>query len=290
MPTLAYLDTLLREKPGEELTLWRVLNRMRELDGYMKAVRMLQQLLTEAGARSEGLGALRDRVAAIADEPMFKALAEDLPALMPELNEIKSVTLGLNVNEWLEPSEVTLLSLNRTPFTHTPFLQKTLELMRTREMQDQDMSDLWSGLARVHQLSFQSSNPMFRLSRDIDAMLKTVLRDTMRFLRRYARVSTSYSEALYISRDVLKALRHLGCRGIFNTHFHDLAGFAAEVNAGVPGDSAVESLVAGMRDGPRSYRVAIGPPLGSSYAHEIAARNGLRYEQIVEARRRAPPR
>ena len=48
---------------------------------------------------------------------------------------------------------------------------------------------------------------------------------------------------LYIARDVVKSMRYLGTRAIFNTHMHDLARNLDEVNTTVKGDSKIESLV-----------------------------------------------
>ena len=84
----------------------------------------------------------------------------------------------------------------------------------------------------------------------------------------------------------MRILRRLGARAIFATHLHELAAAVATLNASTDGASHIVSLVASRmgvgEDGPRhSYKIAPGPPLGRSYAHEIAARYGISYEQLT---------
>jgi DNA mismatch repair ATPase MutS len=97
--------------------------------------------------------------------------------------------------------------------------------------------------------------------------------------------STSAGESLYIAQDLVRILRRLGARAIFATHLHDLAADVDALNASTAGDSRIVSLVASRSaeaDGvQRSYKVVPGPPMGRSYAREIAAQYGMSYEQLV---------
>ena len=93
--------------------------------------------------------------------------------------------------------------------------------------------------------------------------------------------TTSVAEGLFIAKDVVKAMRYLGCRAVFNTHMHELARSLDELNA-VEGESRVESLVTGVHDGHRSFKVAIIPPQGTSYAKDIALRYGVTFDIIKE--------
>jgi DNA mismatch repair ATPase MutS len=104
--------------------------------------------------------------------------------------------------------------------------------------------------------------------------------------------STSLGESLYLAQDIVRILRRLGARAIFSTHIHELAERAGEMNASTPGDSQIASIVSspleidpqisavGIR---RSYKVEFRPPLGLSFAREIAARYGISYEQLEKA-------
>ena len=84
----------------------------------------------------------------------------------------------------------------------------------------------------------------------------------------------------------MRVLRRLGTRAIFATHLHELAADLAALNASTPGDSLIVSLVASRRETSeesprRSYKIAPGPPLGRSYAREIAAQYGISYDQLT---------
>ena len=107
--------------------------------------------------------------------------------------------------------------------------------------------------------------------------------------------STSPTESLYLARDVVRGLRALGARAIFATHLHGLAEEADQINAGTPGDSRVASLVSetvpaaegGDETGRRTFRIVPGPPMGMSYARDIARKYGISFEQLQEKINRA---
>lgn len=92
--------------------------------------------------------------------------------------------------------------------------------------------------------------------------------------------TTNVAEGLYIAKDVVKAMRYLGTRAVFNTHMHDLARDLDKVNSDVEGDSRIESMVTGVENGNRSFKVFIAPPQGVSYARDIAEKYGVTFEKI----------
>ncbi|MDF2986552.1 MAG: mismatch repair protein [Eubacterium sp.] len=104
--------------------------------------------------------------------------------------------------------------------------------------------------------------------------------------------STSFSEGLYISREIIMALRVLGGRAVFATHFHELAENLDAYNEKIPGDSKIVSMVSGTNsseeklDGVsaarRTYKIEPGPPQGLSYARDIASKHGLDFKQIIK--------
>jgi DNA mismatch repair protein MutS len=98
--------------------------------------------------------------------------------------------------------------------------------------------------------------------------------------------STSPGESLYLAQDVVAALRRMGVRAVFTTHLHELAEAVEQINVEKPGDSRVGSLVASPSQhtdhAQRTYRVVEQPPMGRSYAREIAERYGISYGQLLE--------
>ena len=102
--------------------------------------------------------------------------------------------------------------------------------------------------------------------------------------------STSPSESLYLAQDVVRGLRLLGARAVFATHLHELGERVDAINREVEGASRLVSMVAGIEsngagnDGSgevrRTYRIRPGPPVGLSYARDVARRYGISFEDI----------
>ncbi len=101
--------------------------------------------------------------------------------------------------------------------------------------------------------------------------------------------STSFSESLYLAQDIVRMLRRVGARAIYSTHLHELGNRADELNDSVPGDSRIISAVSSPVDTAlpiagdemlHTYKLEFRPPLGQSYAREIAARYGISYQQL----------
>ncbi len=94
--------------------------------------------------------------------------------------------------------------------------------------------------------------------------------------------TTNVTEGVYIATDVIKAMRYLGVRCIFNTHMHELGANVGVMNDAVNGISKIESMVTGVDNGERSFKVYINPPQGLSYARDIALKYGVTFDKIKE--------
>ncbi|MBR4013858.1 MAG: DNA mismatch repair protein, partial [Clostridia bacterium] len=95
--------------------------------------------------------------------------------------------------------------------------------------------------------------------------------------------STGSFEASYIAAEVLAGLSRVGCRCLFSTHLHELAAEIDNINARTRADGgcAIDTLVAGIAEGKRSFKIYRQKPDGKSYARDIADKYGLSYENIV---------
>ena len=96
--------------------------------------------------------------------------------------------------------------------------------------------------------------------------------------------STGSFEASYIAAEVLAGLSQAGCRCLFATHLHELAQEIDRINAEASqsGGVKIDTLVAGIEEGKRSFRIVRAKPDGKSYARDIAERYGLTYQNILE--------
>jgi DNA mismatch repair ATPase MutS len=100
--------------------------------------------------------------------------------------------------------------------------------------------------------------------------------------------STGSYEASYIAAEVLAGLAQAGCRCLFSTHLHELAQEIDRINteSAENGGVRIDTLVAGIEEGKRSFRIVRAKPDGKSYARDIAERYGLTYTNILEKIRR----
>ena len=96
--------------------------------------------------------------------------------------------------------------------------------------------------------------------------------------------STGSFEASYIAAEVLAGLSQAGCRCLFSTHLHELASEIDRINeeSAQSGGVRIDTLVAGIEEGKRSFRIVRAKPDGKSYARDIAERYGLTYKNILE--------
>ncbi len=95
--------------------------------------------------------------------------------------------------------------------------------------------------------------------------------------------STGAYEASYIASEILTSFAALRCRGIFSTHLHELAARVGEINerSAERGGVRIDTLVAGMEEGERSFKIHRMKPDGKSYARDIADRYGLSFENLM---------
>jgi len=101
--------------------------------------------------------------------------------------------------------------------------------------------------------------------------------------------STGAYEASYIASEILTAFAVVGCRGIFSTHLHELAAAVPEINerSRAAGGVMIDTLVAGIESGKRSFKIHRAKPDGKSYARDIANKYGLSFDTLVlQARER----
>lgn len=99
--------------------------------------------------------------------------------------------------------------------------------------------------------------------------------------------STGAYEASYIASEILTGFAVVGCRGIFSTHLHELAARVPEINERslAEGGVQIDTLVAGIEEGRRSFKIYRMKPDGKSYARDIADKYGLSFDSLVERAR-----
>ena len=95
--------------------------------------------------------------------------------------------------------------------------------------------------------------------------------------------STGSYEGAYIASEVLSGFSMVGCRGIFSTHLHELTSMIDSINEKCTnnGGAKIDTLVAGMEEGQRSFKIIRKKPDGRSYARDIASKYGISLDSIL---------
>lgn len=449
---LAYLKDLEKSvKDAAAAPIWQLVNRLQELDIYVNCISGINDALSGSQIKSDGLKKLQSFVNNIYNESGFEYLHDDVKEMVSEISQVRSISLGVNLDNRLVPCEVGIVSLNDKPFVRSGILSRFLDFSSKKSEIQSGAS--FHGMTKIHTVGKVSGDdPLMRdLSRVVSEMLGATVRQLKSKLSRYTNVSgysltkmipefifyirwadyidritklgipmckpeikvspdreiyvkglynfklaiqcekgkgkadeiirndfefnrehgiyimtgpnrggkttltqavgqiflfaqcgiyvpaesatlspadniythfpadenktlnlgrlgeeskrmseifaeatnesvllfneslatTSYAEGLYIAKDVVKALRYLGARTIFNTHMHDLAMNLDDVNTVIKGDIKVASLITGIHEGKRSYKIYIAPPEGVSYAQDIAKKYGVTFDQLM---------
>ncbi|MBR4224717.1 MAG: DNA mismatch repair protein [Oscillospiraceae bacterium] len=134
---------------GERLGIWYFLHRLDELNSYIQCVEAIRDQLIDADIRSEGLIALRDHISSIYDEKLFAEMKADITALRAKTADIRSVTLGINLNDRFEAVSMGLVSVNSKPFKKSGVVSSFADAMAGDRISDtpEDTNDM-----RFHQV------------------------------------------------------------------------------------------------------------------------------------------
>lgn len=460
MKRLDYLKFISKNTPVfEDIAIWKLISMLKELETYIGCVLELKEAMDQYQFTSNGLLKLKEQLNEITGEDHFTKLRKDIDQIKAEFNGIKSITVGLNLDSYLNPIEATILSLNTTTFKSTikiPHIpsagklqqevrdgrlhRKTHSLVTNRsrsiiarlmnqgdvsdvDSQKRDMEDFlrpvikdlmsllnqfinsrgyfllglipefqyymncinffdklganlplcfpeiedignrlcilqevynpslaWTRILEntlekkpivlndlsfeddgrillltgpnmggktviteavgLCQILFQAGLPIpaafarispcdsvfthFPVREDLSEDLGRLGEECVRLsqilnaatekslvLMNESLASTSFMEGMYIAQDVLCYMRHRGMRALYNTHMHELGERAQTLNDKMEGSSNILSLVTGMEEGNRSYKIMKASPLMKSYALEIAEKHGIRLFQIL---------
>jgi DNA mismatch repair protein MutS len=267
-----------------------------ELAFYLSAARLVQQMQTA------GLPMCRVEIAPAA-ERIFEAhdlynlaLAQRLNAGQSDLNEV------VVTNDALFGEEGRILILTgpnqggKTTFTQAVGLAQALFQVGFYVPARQARFSPADCILTLFPLEERQQANIGRLGEEaqrLSQIFKHATRHSLVLLNE-ALTTTSPGESIYLARDILRALRLYGVRAIFVTHLHELAENIDTLHATSTGDSKLASLVAGILESDhqadavdpeamsrRSFKIRPAPPMGVSYARDIARRHGISYEQLA---------
>ena len=132
----------------ERMGLWDLLHKMDEINDYIECVEAMQECLANAPIKSQGLIDLREYVNAIYTESFFAEMKNDIKKIKAEASSVKSVTVGINVNERFEASSLGLISINNEPFKKSGIVSNFADALKSKnKLQD---GTEWDGDMHYH--------------------------------------------------------------------------------------------------------------------------------------------
>lgn len=188
---------------GKKNLLRQVAWRLSELERYVETVLALDDILTEAGdlIQSEGLQTLREALQRVVRSDLFKQLQTELPRLLPQIRNIRSITVGINLDPDLRPESATLLEASTDAYAG--------EAMMFRLFGRKKRDDEIEGIGPLHdarkipgidrsrvELNDRNSPFMPQLFRDLSELLDETSRPIADALRKYVQINSRLLIAL----------------------------------------------------------------------------------------------
>lgn len=134
---------VLKRPTDEKIGIWHLLRRLDELDDYITCVEAMQKCLSENDIKSDGLKGFKEYVNTLYHDAGFDGMKKDIKELKNKSSEIKSVTVGINVNERFEATALGLVSVNNKPFKKSGLVSNFADAIGRGE-KIQDGTD-WNG-------------------------------------------------------------------------------------------------------------------------------------------------
>ena len=193
------------------------LSSITEIELYVSSVKVLHECLTEVKdeLKSPAFLALSELVTTLAESTYYRELNEKLNELTRRVREIKSVTVGVNLDAQLRPSSAGVLSINAEPFKSGDALDKILRL--------NFKNDNYTCIANLVPFGKkQSENQKMALSLAFNSAINDVYRSSLRswkkIVQTYVLENTEFLlnlmpefEFLVKGTNMLRALRDKGC-------------------------------------------------------------------------------
>ena len=145
---------------------WDLIHRLEEIRDYIGYVEALQECLSKTDLKSKGLADLMSYIDNIYKDNAFKELKQDVENLKASTSNLKSVTVGINLNERFEAKEIGLISINGKAFTKSSILENFTNRLANRDNLNPDGN--WDGNTR-----FQPFTPDGSATDRLIAMTRT---------------------------------------------------------------------------------------------------------------------
>lgn len=118
---------------SDDATIWDLLHRLDEINDYIKCVEALYNCLDQKDIKSKALIDLKKNIDEIYQNKAFGELRQDVSKLKFEASELKSVTVGINLNGSFEADSIGLISINNKYFTKSGIISNFIEKLSPKD-------------------------------------------------------------------------------------------------------------------------------------------------------------
>jgi len=150
----------------DEAGVWDLMHRLEEYHDYIVTVEAIRACLSDQELVSEGLRNLLETISDIYESNGFAALRKDVEELRTTASNVKSLTIGVNLNDRFEAISMGLITVNAKPFTRSGILKHFVSAVSFRD--DIQPEADWNG-----SMTFQPAAPLTALSESMDSLIKT---------------------------------------------------------------------------------------------------------------------
>ncbi len=147
----------MKKKTDDKLGIWYLLHRLDELNDYIKCVEAMKECLSDKDIRSEGLSGFRDMINSLYEDSCFAEMKKDIAELKMQAAEIKSVTVGINLNERFEATSLGLISINSKAFKKSGIVSNFADALSKKKINDDTE---WNGDMHYHQVEKPIGSPL----------------------------------------------------------------------------------------------------------------------------------
>ena len=120
---------------------WDLIHRLDEINDYIKSVEAIQSCLDGVELSAQGLLDLRKYVQQIYTDSGFEELKKDISNLKATTDSLKSVTVGINLNDRFEAESIGLVSINDKPYTRSNIVGNFCDMLISRAAQKRSTNE-----------------------------------------------------------------------------------------------------------------------------------------------------
>lgn len=134
---------------------WELLHRLEEISDYVKSVEALQECFAGYNPESEGINNLKAYVNQLYSDNGFTELKKDIQELKASTRNLKSITVGINLNEKFEAHGIGLISFNKKEFTKSSAVGNFVSKLASKEALNEEN---WNDDFKYQEITAQKSD------------------------------------------------------------------------------------------------------------------------------------